>query len=150
MLSNLHFERVEKHDFVLRNLPNRVHPKWVGGTIPLISFLGVGVKHGVFGAQNFLIMQLSLKSKTSYLITCNIYCSLKIFMSDWQFRIFFFNLDTQEFEQFQTSLGKFRKFGLVQTNFTGLVKFKHVQTSQDKFRHALTSLKDNISLPVPR
>ena len=63
MLSNLHFERVEKHNFVLRDLPDGVHPEWVGGPVPFISFSGVGVKHGVFGAQNFLIMQLSLKSK---------------------------------------------------------------------------------------
>ena len=88
MLSNLHFESIEKHDFVLRNLPNGVHPKWVGGTIPFSSFSGVGVKHGIFGAQNFLIVQLSLKSKTFYLIFCNIYFSLNFFMSDWQFRIF--------------------------------------------------------------
>ena len=110
MLSNLHFESIEKHDFVLRNLPNGVHPKWVGGTIPFISFSGVGVKHGVFGAQNFLIVQLSLKSKTFYLVTFDVYFFLKIFISDWQFRFFFIISDT--IEQSQVSLYNLRNIGI--------------------------------------
>ena len=129
MLYNLHFECVEKHDFVLRNLPNRVHPKWVGGTIPFISFSGIGVKHGVFGAQNFLIVQLSLKSKTFYSITCNIYFSLKNFMSDWQFRIFLIISDT--IEQSQTHRNKFRQFQ------TSLGKFRPVRTSLDILEQVL-------------
>ena len=123
MVSNLHFERIEKHDFVLRNLPNGVHSKWVGGTIPFISFSGVGVKHCVFGAQNFLIVQLSLKSKTFYSITCNIYFSLKNFMSDWQFRIFLIISDT--IEQSQVSLYNFR----------------HIETNSDNSRQVWASLE---------
>ena len=124
MLSNLHFERVEEHDFVLRNLPNRVHPKWVGGTIPFISFSGVGVKHGIFGAQNFLIVQLSLKSKIVYLVTFNVYFFLKIFMSDWQFRFFFYN-----FRYNWTISGKFVQF----EKHRHLNNSRQVWTSLDQF-----------------
>ena len=125
MLSNLHFERVEKHDFVLRNLPNRVHPKWVGGTIPFISFLGVGVKHGVFGAQNFLIVQLSLKSKIFFndrgLLTCKIYFFFK--MSDSQIRNFIIISDTIE----QTRVS--------------LYNFRHIEINLNNSRHVWARLK---------
>ena len=148
MLYNLHFERVEKHDFVLRNLPNRVHPKWVGGTIPFISFSGIGVKHGVFGAQNFLIVQLSLKSKTFFLITFNIYFSLKKFMSDWQVSKIWTGLDqffrlTVKFEdvwtsQVQTCL--IWRRNNCRPAWTILDKFRQIQKISDKFGQVLKTL----------